>query len=77
MSGPFLFHTGDLGGTDRNGSDAAWGDADQPGPAVRGIHHALDVAGPLELVDQEAGGLLGNLGSLGEFGEPGAFGPIR
>ena len=68
MFGPFCFDEGDLGGAYRNGSGAAGCDTDQLGPAVPGIDHALDVAGPLELINQEAGGLLGHLGSLGEFG---------
>src|SRR6478609_3355215 len=75
MFGPFSLDAGDLGGAYRNGLGAAGCDAYQPGPAVRGICHAFDVAGPLELIDQEAGGLLGDLGSLGEFGEPRAVWP--
>jgi hypothetical protein len=72
MLGPFRFHKSDLGGAHRNGLRAARSDTHQPGAAVPGIDHALDIAGPLELIDQEAGGLLGDLGNLGEFSEPGA-----
>ena len=42
------------------------GEADQPGPGVAGVGHALDVPGGLELVDEVARALLGDLRGLGE-----------
>jgi hypothetical protein len=56
----------------RLGLLAPLGDPDQPGPGVGGIGHPLDVAGLLELVDEEARGLLGHLRGLRQVGEPAA-----
>jgi hypothetical protein len=41
---------------------AAAGDLYQPGPGIAGIGNPADVTVPLELVDQEAGRLLGDQG---------------
>ena len=49
---------------------AARGDHHQSGARVGGVGPALDVAGALELVDEEPGRLLGHLGGGGELGEP-------
>ena len=50
-------------------------DPHQSGPGVRRVRHPLDVPTTLELVDQEARGLLGHLRALGQLGEPRAVGP--
>ena len=52
------------------GAAAALGDHHQSGARVGGVGPALDVAGALELVDEEPGRLLGHLGGGRELGEP-------
>jgi hypothetical protein len=74
VSGPLRLHFRHGGLGDRDGGGGAGTDPDQPGPGVRRVRRALDVAGPLELVDEEACGLLGDLRLLGQFGQPGAIG---
>jgi uncharacterized protein (TIGR03083 family) len=73
VGGPFLLHPGDRRRRDLGHGEAASGEPDEPCPPVSGIRDALDVAVPLELVHQEAGGLLGDPGLLGELGEPAAL----
>jgi hypothetical protein len=48
------------------------GQPGQAGAAVGGVGDAFDVAGRLELLDQEGGALLGDPGLLGELGDAGA-----
>ena len=49
----------------------------QPGTAVGGVGHPVDVPGRLKLLDQEGGGLLGDSGLLGEVGDSVPCCPIR
>ena len=55
------------------GLPAALGEADQLGAAVGGVGDALGVAAGDEVVDDLAGGLLGQARQLGEAGEPHAL----
>src|SRR5690349_4617672 len=72
VRGPFGLDLGLGLPGDLDRGPAALGDLHQPGAGVAGIGDPADVAGPLELVDQEARGLLGDQGALGQVGEPSA-----
>jgi hypothetical protein len=52
----------------------ALGDHHEPRPAVVRIRYTADVAGALQLVHQEAGGLLRHLRLLGQVGQACALG---
>lgn len=74
VGGPFGLYLGDGRGGEGYGAGAAWRDPDEPGTGVGRVRHPFDVSGLGQLVDQETGGLLGDLCLLGQGGEPAAAG---
>jgi hypothetical protein len=57
----------------RDDSVSTGGQSHEPGAAVGGVGHPLDVPGRLELFDEEASTLLGDAGLLGQFGDAGSL----
>ncbi len=72
---PLALHLGDDRVGHLLGGQRPRRQAHQPGPPVGRVRHPRDIPGLLELVDQEARGLLGDLRLLGQLGQPGAGGP--
>jgi hypothetical protein len=66
---PLVLDLGDHGGRHGTGRPAPLRDAHEPGPRVGRIRCPLDVTGPLQLVHQEPGRLLGDLRLLGQLAE--------
>ena len=71
---PLRLHLGHDGHRQCHGLRAPLRDPHEAGTPVARIRDPLDEALPLELVDEEAGGLLGDTGALGELGGPAALG---
>ncbi len=66
MGPPLRLHLGHDGHRQCHGLRAPLRDPHEAGAPVARIRDPLDEALPLELVDEEAGGLLGDTGALGE-----------
>jgi hypothetical protein len=68
--GPLVFDLRDDGRCKRQRLAATFGDPYQTCAGIGGVGNALYIAGPLQLIDQEACGLLGDGRLLGKVGEP-------
>src|SRR5918999_940450 len=71
--GPLRLHFGDRGRGQRDGLGAAVGDPDEAGAGVRRVGDPLHVAGALELVDEKARRLLGDLRLPRQVGQAAAL----
>ena len=71
---PLGFDLRDDGRSKREHLAATLGDPYQPCAGIGWVRDPLHVAGPLQLIDEEAGGLFGNRCLLGKVGQPAAAG---